>query len=214
MDDTFRRARSPAIWRRSSFSDLGFVRGWVEECDADRGRPSVDPVAFEVQLVMLCEGARSECQLIATASLNPVHLAENSCRWRVRVRPGPDAAELRSRPLALIQRPAKGRGLSGGTSRPVVRETCGALRGSGLRVYGDTGHGPRSSCRGRCIVRATLAQTVRDPRSDPLPSVSISSDADRQRPRAEARGRRRRRRSHGRVALRAERSDAARSPER
>jgi hypothetical protein len=70
-----------------------------------------------------------------------------------------EAAVQRSRPLALIQRPAKGRGLSGGTSRPVLREACGALRGPGLR---GTGHGPRSSCLGRCIIRATLAQTASD----------------------------------------------------
>ena len=54
--------------------DLGFVRGWVEECYAERGRPSIDPVVFcKLQLVMFFEGIRSERQLIATASLNLAH---------------------------------------------------------------------------------------------------------------------------------------------
>jgi transposase len=54
--------------------DLGFVRGWVEDYYADRGRPSVDPVVFfKLQLVMFFEGIRSERQLIATASLHLAH---------------------------------------------------------------------------------------------------------------------------------------------
>jgi transposase len=51
--------------------DLSFVRQWVRELYADRGRPSIDPVVFfKLQLVMFFEGIRSERQLIATASLN------------------------------------------------------------------------------------------------------------------------------------------------
>lgn len=49
--------------------DLGFVRGWVKECYADRGRPSIDPVVFfKLQLIMFFEGIRSERQLIETAA--------------------------------------------------------------------------------------------------------------------------------------------------
>ena len=54
--------------------DLGLVRGWVEDCYAERGRPSIDPVVFfKLQLVMFFEGLRSERQLIVTASLNLAH---------------------------------------------------------------------------------------------------------------------------------------------
>src|SRR3954470_20246596 len=54
--------------------DLGFVRDWVLERYADRGRPSIDPVVFfKLQLVMFFEGIRSERQLIETASLNLAH---------------------------------------------------------------------------------------------------------------------------------------------
>src|SRR5687768_3326911 len=56
--------------------DLSFVRDWAEECYAERGRPSIDPVVFfKLQLVMFFEGIRSERKLIETASL---HLAQ---RW-------------------------------------------------------------------------------------------------------------------------------------
>jgi hypothetical protein len=41
--------------------DLGFVRQWVQELYAKRGRPSIDPVVFfKLQLVMFFEGIRSE----------------------------------------------------------------------------------------------------------------------------------------------------------
>jgi transposase len=54
--------------------DLTFVREWVRECYAERGRPSIDPVIFfKLQLVMFFEGIRSERQLIATASLHLAH---------------------------------------------------------------------------------------------------------------------------------------------
>jgi transposase len=49
--------------------DLSFVRNWVKECYADRGRPSIDPVVFfKLQLVMFFEGIRSEQQLLALAA--------------------------------------------------------------------------------------------------------------------------------------------------
>jgi transposase len=45
--------------------DLSFVREWVRERYADRGRPSIDPVVFfKLQLVMFFEGIRSERQLM------------------------------------------------------------------------------------------------------------------------------------------------------
>jgi transposase len=56
--------------------DLSFVRDWVTDKYAERGRPSIDPVVFfKLQLVMFFEGIRSERKLIETASL---HLAQ---RW-------------------------------------------------------------------------------------------------------------------------------------
>ena len=54
--------------------DLTFVRAWVQELYADRGRPSIDPVVFfKLQLIMFFEGIRSERKLIETASLNLAH---------------------------------------------------------------------------------------------------------------------------------------------
>ena len=54
--------------------DLGFVRDWVSDLYAERGRPSIDPVIFfKLHLVMFFEGIRSERKLIATASLNLAH---------------------------------------------------------------------------------------------------------------------------------------------
>jgi transposase len=45
--------------------DLGFVREWVADCYAERGRPGIDPVVFfKLQLVMFFEGVRSERQLM------------------------------------------------------------------------------------------------------------------------------------------------------
>src|ERR1700682_2148039 len=56
--------------------DLSFVRNWVGEKYAERGRPSIDPVVFfKLQLVMFFEGIRSERKLIENASL---HLGQ---RW-------------------------------------------------------------------------------------------------------------------------------------
>ncbi len=49
--------------------DLSFVRPWVADCNAKRGRPSIDPVIFlKLQLVMFFEGIRSEQQLLALAA--------------------------------------------------------------------------------------------------------------------------------------------------
>jgi transposase len=45
--------------------DLSFVREWVSDLYAERGRPSVDPVVyFKLQLIMFFEGIRSERQLM------------------------------------------------------------------------------------------------------------------------------------------------------
>src|SRR5215213_1008197 len=54
--------------------DLSFVREWVQDCYAARGRPSIDPVIFfKLQLIMFFEGLRSERRLIDTASLHLAH---------------------------------------------------------------------------------------------------------------------------------------------
>ena len=82
--------------------DLSFVRDWIRELYADRGRSSIDPVVFfKLQLVMFFEGIRSERQLIATASLNLAHrwylgyaldevLPDHSSLTRIRQRLGID----------------------------------------------------------------------------------------------------------------------------
>lgn len=49
--------------------DLSFVREMVAELYASSGRPSVDPeVFFRLQLVMFCEGIRSERELMRIVS--------------------------------------------------------------------------------------------------------------------------------------------------
>src|SRR5690242_18736074 len=54
--------------------DLGFVRAWVGDKYAERGRPSIDPVVcFKLQLILFFEGLCSERALIATASLHLAH---------------------------------------------------------------------------------------------------------------------------------------------
>src|SRR5215211_7283588 len=54
--------------------DLTFVREWVRELSAERGRPSVDPVVFfKLQLIMFFEGIRSDGKLVETASLHLAH---------------------------------------------------------------------------------------------------------------------------------------------
>ena len=59
--------------------DLSFVRAWVADCYAERGRPSIDPVVFfKLQLILFFEGLRSERKLMESVALN---LAQ---RWYVR----------------------------------------------------------------------------------------------------------------------------------
>ena len=54
--------------------NLGFVRDWVRELYAERGRPSIDPVIFfKLQPGMFFEGIRSERKLVEAASLNLAH---------------------------------------------------------------------------------------------------------------------------------------------
>src|SRR5437764_7019938 len=49
--------------------DLSFVREFVQETYACKGRPSIDPVVFfKLQLVMFFEGIRSERQLVRHAA--------------------------------------------------------------------------------------------------------------------------------------------------
>src|SRR5438874_3523618 len=49
--------------------DLSFVREFVQQTYAHRGRPSIDPVVFfKLQLVMFFEGIRSERQLMRHAA--------------------------------------------------------------------------------------------------------------------------------------------------
>src|SRR5437763_5216063 len=58
--------------------DLSFVREFVQETYAGKGRPSIDPVVFfKLQLVMFFEGIRSERQLMR-------HAADRlSVRWYI-----------------------------------------------------------------------------------------------------------------------------------
>lgn len=82
--------------------DLGFVRAWVRDLYAERGRPSIDPVVFfKLQLVMFFEGIRSERKLMETASLHLAHrwylgyaldetLPDHSSLSRIRQRLGVD----------------------------------------------------------------------------------------------------------------------------
>ena len=54
--------------------DLSFVRTWVQDCYAERGRPSIDPVVFfKLQLILFFEGLRSERKLMETVALNLAH---------------------------------------------------------------------------------------------------------------------------------------------
>ena len=72
--------------------DLSFVRTWVQELYAERGRPSIDPVVFfKLQLVLFFEGIRSERKLMETVALNLAH------RWYLGYRldePLPDHSSL------------------------------------------------------------------------------------------------------------------------
>src|SRR2546429_7308788 len=61
--------------------DLSFVREFVQETYAQRGRPSIDPmVFFKLQLVMFFEGIRSERELMRQAA------DRLSVRWYLGVR--------------------------------------------------------------------------------------------------------------------------------
>ena len=72
--------------------DLSFVREWVADCYAERGRPSIDPVVFfKLQLILFFEGLRSERKLMETVHLNLAH------RWYLGYRldePLPDHSSL------------------------------------------------------------------------------------------------------------------------
>jgi transposase len=85
--------------------DLSFVREWVRELYAERGRPSIDPVVFfKFQLIMFFEGIRSERKLVETASLHLAHrwylgysldeaLPDHSSLTRIRQRLGVEIFE-------------------------------------------------------------------------------------------------------------------------
>src|SRR5205823_5776050 len=54
--------------------DLSFVRDWVGDKYAERGRPSIDPVVFfKLEHILFFEGLRSERKLIETAQLHLAH---------------------------------------------------------------------------------------------------------------------------------------------
>ena len=54
--------------------DLSFVRAWVGDKYAERGRPSIGPVVFfKLQLILFFEGLRSQRKLIETARLQLAH---------------------------------------------------------------------------------------------------------------------------------------------
>jgi transposase len=72
--------------------DLSFVRSWVQDCYAEGGRPSIDPVVFfKLQLILFFEGLRSERKLIETASL---HLAQRWYLGYALTEPLPDHSSL------------------------------------------------------------------------------------------------------------------------
>lgn len=80
--------------------DLAFVRVWVDDKYAERGRPSIDPIVFfKLQLILFFEGLRSERKLMETASLHLAHrwylgyaldepLPDHSSLTRIRTRLG------------------------------------------------------------------------------------------------------------------------------
>ncbi len=80
--------------------DLSFVRTWAQDCYAEGGRPSIDPVIFfKLQLIMFFEGIRSERKLMDTVALNLAHrwylgygldepLPDHSSLTRIRTRLG------------------------------------------------------------------------------------------------------------------------------
>jgi transposase len=63
--------------------DLTFVREFVQETYASKGRPSIDPVVFfKLQLIMFFEAIRSERLLMRIVA------DRLSVRWYLGVRPG------------------------------------------------------------------------------------------------------------------------------
>jgi transposase len=78
--------------RLAAALDLSFVRDWVADCYATRGRPSIDPVVFfKLQLIMFFEDIRSERQLMETVRYHVAH------RWYLRYQldePLPDHSSL------------------------------------------------------------------------------------------------------------------------
>ena len=63
---------APAV--REAQLDPSFVCDWTCECDADRGRPSIDSIVFfTLQLAVLFERTQSERKLIETVRLNLAH---------------------------------------------------------------------------------------------------------------------------------------------
>ena len=64
--------------------DLGFVREWVRELYANRGRPSIDPVVFfKLQLVMFFGAIRTEpttLSLFDTISCNSSRMTDRGRR--------------------------------------------------------------------------------------------------------------------------------------
>ena len=113
--------------------DLSFVRDWVEDKYAERGRPSIDPaVFFKLLLILFFEGLRSERKLNRDSELHLAHrwylgyaldeaLPDHSSLTRIRARsreypPHPvrvvEPAEAQRR-LRLARRQAISSGSSG-----------------------------------------------------------------------------------------------------
>ncbi len=108
--------------------DLSFVREFVHQTYACKGRPSIDPVVFfKLQLVMFFEGIRSERQLLR-------HAADRlSVRWYIGYdldEPLPDHSSL----TRIRERDARG-GVP-----PLFRGNCGAV------PAGEADLGPRTIC--------------------------------------------------------------------
>jgi len=60
--------------------DLSFVREFVQETYASKGRPSIDPIVFfKLQLVMFFEGIRSERQLMRMRRIGSASDGTSEC---------------------------------------------------------------------------------------------------------------------------------------
>ena len=132
--------------------DLSFVRSWVAECYADRGRPSIDPVVFfRFHLIMFFEGIRSERQLVEHASLNLAH------RWYLGYHldePLPDRSSL-----------VRSGSVSGWRSFGASSSTSSICVGCRTDL-GQGGAGGRHPCTRECIdgfTRATAENGRRRP---------------------------------------------------